>query len=146
MRAASMIVGLIVAIATGIVSQASPTNDNSKKILGVWQLTKGTIGGAPLPEAAIKAIKLELSESKYLVTGAESPDEGTWEIHSATKPAGIDVHGVNGPNAGKTFLAIYALKGDTLKVCYDLSGKTRPKRFESEPRTMTFLAEYHRIK
>ena len=146
MRAAKIIVGLVVAMSISILSYGSPDRDPSKKLLGVWKLDRGTVGGAPLPEAAIKTIKLELSDGKYLVSGAESTDEGTWEIHPGTKPASLDIHGTNGPNTGKTFLAIYALKGDTLKVCYDLTGVSRPKQFKSEPKTPHFLAEYHRIK
>ena len=62
------------------------------------------------------------------------------------KPRGLDVIGTDGPNKRKTFLAIYELKSDKLKVCYDLSGKSRPAKFESETKTLLFLAEYKRIK
>ena len=36
----------------------------------------------------------------------------------------MDITGTNGPNKGKTFLVIYELKGDELRVCYDLSGES----------------------
>ena len=36
--------------------------------------------------------------------------------------------------------------GDTLKVCYDLSGQERPVRFESKKKSLVFLAEYRRVK
>src|SRR4051794_40819519 len=35
----------------------------------------------------------------------------------------MDITGTSGPNKGKTILAIYEQKGDTLRICYDLSGK-----------------------
>ena len=54
--------------------------------------------------------------------------------------------GTDGPNKGKTFLAIVELDGDTMKVCYDLSGQARPTRFESKEKTLLFLAEYRRVK
>src|SRR5947209_786996 len=120
--------------------------DVSKRLLGTWQLTKGVVGGSPFPEAAAKRIRLELTDGKYKLIGAESPDEGTWSVHLDRKPLGMDVHGTEGANKGKTYLAIFKLAGDRMKVCYDLSGKTRPTRFESKPKTLLFLAEYKRLK
>ena len=58
----------------------------------------------------------------------------------------LDITGVKGPNQGKTFLAIYELKGDTLKVCYDLSGKERPTEFKTKPDTQLYLVTYRREK
>jgi uncharacterized protein (TIGR03067 family) len=58
----------------------------------------------------------------------------------------MDITGTDGPNKGKTFPAIYELDGDTLKVCYDLSGKERPKALKTESGTMTFLVIYKRVK
>jgi uncharacterized protein (TIGR03067 family) len=54
--------------------------------------------------------------------------------------------GKKGPNEGKTFLAIYELKGDELRVCYDLGGKDRPTEFVSKPETPLFLVTYRREK
>jgi uncharacterized protein (TIGR03067 family) len=89
---------------------------------------------------------LELTDGKYKLTGAERPDEGTWSLHPDKKPLGIDVNGTDGPNKGKTLLAIVELRGDKLRICYDLSGKTRPTKFESRRKTLLFLAEYKRVK
>jgi hypothetical protein len=47
----------------------------------------------------------------------------------------MDVIGVKGPNAGMTFPAIYELAADTLRVCYDLSGKKRPTEFKTSAGT-----------
>ena len=139
---------LIVTLLTAGVARADDTKnaDVSKKLIGTWQLTKGVVGGNSLPEAAVKGIRLELTDGKYTLTGAESPDEGTWKLHPGKKPLGLDVKGTDGPNKGKTFLAICQLNGDKMKVCYDLSGKERPTKFESKKNTLLFLAEYKRIK
>ncbi len=51
-----------------------------------------------------------------------------------------------GPNKGKTFLAIYKLDGDKLVICYDLTGKARPKEFKTEPKSMLFLVTYRKLK
>jgi len=50
-----------------------------------------------------------------------------------------------GPNQGKTFPAIYELKGDTLRICYDLSGAKRPTEFKTVAGTQLYLVTYTRV-
>ena len=58
----------------------------------------------------------------------------------------MTITGTEGPNHGKTFPAIYEIKGDTLRICYDLSGVKRPTEFKSVPGTRLYLVTYSRIK
>jgi uncharacterized protein (TIGR03067 family) len=58
----------------------------------------------------------------------------------------ITVIGTEGPNQGKTFPAIYELKKDTLRICYDLSGAKRPTEFKTMSGTRLFLVTYKREK
>ena len=75
-----------------------------------------------------------------------SPDNGTITIDPAAKPKAMIVTGVTGPNAGKTFPAIYEFNGDTLRICYDLSGAKRPTEFSTTPGTKLYLVDYERAK
>ena len=87
------------------------------------------------------------NEDKYAITVGESPfDKGTIRIDPAAKPKTMDILGTDGPNQGKTFLAIYELNGDTLRVCYDLTGKVRPTEFKTRKGEALFLATYNRSK
>ena len=90
-------------------------------------------------------MKLTLKGDEYEVV-AESPDKGTVTYNSSADPKEMDIKGVEGPNKGKTFLAIYELDGDKLKICYDLSGKSRPKEFKTQAKTKLFLVTYERQK
>ncbi|HUJ71287.1 MAG TPA: TIGR03067 domain-containing protein, partial [Verrucomicrobiae bacterium] len=74
------------------------------------------------------------------------PDKGTYTIDSTTKPKSMTVTGTEGPNNGKTFPAIYELKGDQLRICYDLSGAKRPTEFKSIAGTQLYLVTYNRKK
>ena len=47
---------------------------------------------------------------------------------------------------GKTILAIYEFKGDTLRICYDLAGKNRPTEFAATKENGCFLVVYQRAK
>ena len=76
----------------------------------------------------------------------EHPDRGTYTIDSNTKPKSMSVTGTEGPNIGKTFPAIYELKGDTLRICYDLSGEKHPTEFKSVAATKLYLVTYNRKK
>jgi len=140
-----MLIAALMVVGSILVGDGK-NDDISKKLIGTWQLTRGVVGGNALPAEAVKSIRLELTDGRYRLTGAESPDEGTWTLHPDEKPLGMDVKGTNGPNKGKTFLSIFELDGDRMKICYDLSGRTRPTRFESKEKTLLFLAEYEWVK
>lgn len=124
------------------LSAADGVADEQKKLDGHWQATKATLAGKELPEPAVKAIKLEMKGGKYTVGN----DRGTVRVDPDKKPREMDIKGVEGPNKGKTFLCIYVLEDDKLIICYDLSGKGRPKKFESKPNSSLFLVEYERVK
>jgi uncharacterized protein (TIGR03067 family) len=120
--------------------------DDQKSLQGDWIPVKAELAGKPMPEAVLKTISLKLTKSDYEVLVSGKPDKGTWSIDRAAKPKGMKINGVKGPNAGKTFPAIYELAGDTLRVCYDLSGKKRPTEFKTKADTKLYLVTYQRKK
>ncbi len=111
-------------------------------VQGVWKPLSAEFGGEKFPETLIANWRLELKEGKYTLTGAESPDSGTYKVDDSMKPKAMDVIGGDGPNKGKTFLCIYELTGDKLRMCYDLSGTERPKDFKSAKGTKLYLVTY----
>ena len=54
------------------------------------------------------------------------------------------ITGMDGPNRGGTFPAIYEFKGNTLRICYDLSGAKGPTEFKSTAGTRLYLVTYRR--
>ena len=120
-----------------------PMEDDRKRIEADWIPVSFELSGQKLPEAAFKNTKLILADGRYTYQN----DQGTYKLVSvedAKSPKAMDITGTNGPNQGKTFLAIYELTGDTLRICYDLSGQTRPKEFTTKAGTKEFLATYKR--
>lgn len=118
----------------------------SKKLVGTWQMKEATLAGEALEADTVKALQLEMTDGKYTLKGAESPDKGTWVIRTGQKPFEMDIKGTDGPHKDQSILAIFELDGDKLRVCYDLSGQARPKAFESKENTTQFLAQYERVK
>src|SRR5205823_10669569 len=98
--------------------------DDAKTIQGVWKPVTAVLGGKPMPPAVVKAIALTLTNGTYDVTvEGERSDKGTVKLDPKTNPKRMTITGTDGPNLGKTFLAIYELKEDILRICYDLSGE-----------------------
>ena len=130
--------------AAGASSQDTATD--SKAIEGKWMVLAAELSGAALPVAATKTMRLDLTAEKYSFTEGTIIDQGTIKIDATKKPKTIDIVGTDGPNKGKTYLAIYELKGDTMRLCYDLTGKARPSEFATKKGALLFLVTYQRMK
>jgi uncharacterized protein (TIGR03067 family) len=110
---------------------------------GTWQMVTAEIAGQKMPDAFAKSTRLVVQGDKYTVTVTnEHTDQGTVKLNASANPRQMDITGTDGPNKGKTFKAIYERHGDSLRVCYDLSGKSRPTEFKTRPGTPLFLANY----
>jgi len=120
--------------------------DERKLLQGTWLPTAAELNEKAFDEATLKTMKLVVEGDKYTVTVGKSIDKGTTKIDPAAKPKTMDILGADGPNKGKTFLAIYELKGDTLRFCYYLTGKVRPTEFKTKKGEKLFLATYKRAK
>jgi len=113
---------------------------------GVWLPSAAELGGQPFPDEVRKSMKLVIKDGKYTVTVGQAVDQGTVKLNPSAKPKQMEITGTDGPNKGKTFLAIYERDGDTLRVCYDLSGKSYPTEFKSNAENKLFLVTYKREK
>jgi uncharacterized protein (TIGR03067 family) len=132
MRVATLALALLIAIA------ARGDEKESKALQGTWVPETAEFAGKMFP----KNFKLVLKGDTYTVQN----DKGTVKLSATAKPKEMDITGTDGPNKGRTFLAIYELDGDTLKICYDLAGKVRPTEFKTTVGTQLFLVTYKREK
>ncbi len=135
---------LVLFLALAVSVGAAP--EDTKSLDGTWLPTSAEMAGAKLSDEVVKSIKLILKGDKYTVHAGKSVDEGTVKSDKSKKPYTMDIVGTEGPNKGKTILAICELDGDTLKICYDLGGKDRPKEFMTKEGTQLFLVTYKREK
>jgi uncharacterized protein (TIGR03067 family) len=71
-------------------------------------------------------------------------DKGIVVLDTTKHPMAMDITSTSGPNKDKRILAIYETTGDTLRICYDLSGNSRPAAFRTEKGTQLFLVLYAR--
>ena len=124
----------------------APAQDDSKAVQGTWIPVQAELAGQAMPDAVLKTILLKLDQGKYEVTVAGKTDKGTCTQDPTTKPKRLSIQGTDGPNAGKTFLCIYEIDGDTFRVCYDLSGMKHPDNFATAKGTALYLVTYSRKK
>jgi uncharacterized protein (TIGR03067 family) len=116
---------------------------------GVWKAIAAVLGGVRLPDQAVTGITLKVEGDHYEVTvqGEEHPDKGTCKLDTTTTPKRMTITSTDGANKGKTFLAIFEMKdAESLRVCYDLSGKEFPKEFKAPKDSPLFLVGYRRQK
>lgn len=120
--------------------------DDVKLMNGVWLPETAELAGKKFPDETRKAMKLELNGDAYTLKIGGTADKGTVKWNPTAKIKTLDIVGTEGPNKGKTILAIYEVTKDELKICYDLGGKERPKAFETKADTKLFLVTYKREK
>jgi len=124
---------------------AQRTGQEPAAVEGTWILVTSELGGKKLPDEGLKDSRLILTGGRYSFQN----DYGTYKValpEQAGSPTPMDIVGTDGPNKGKTILAIYELSGDTLRICYDLGGKQRPSEFTTHAGTSQFLVLYKRAK
>jgi uncharacterized protein (TIGR03067 family) len=106
--------------------------DDLEKLTGVWTCVSGINDGKPLPDDIVKQLKLTLTKDRYKTEkGQVVLFDGVYKIDAGQRPKHIDITAPEGEQAGKTSQGIYALEGETLRMCY--ANKDRPKEFESKP-------------
>jgi uncharacterized protein (TIGR03067 family) len=141
---------IFAALSACTLALVAPAAERSTTLDGVWKPVQAVLGGQPMPPPVLASITLTLRGENYEVVvmteKGRSPDTGRVQFDEAAKPKGMTITGVEGPNAGKSFPAIYEVDGDTLRICYDLSGAKRPEEFKSPPGTKLYLVTYRRAK
>jgi uncharacterized protein (TIGR03067 family) len=136
------VITLTFTLASLSAGNTAASTQDSKAFVGTWVILEAELGGQKLPDENTKGAKLILDEGKYRFQN----DQGEYKLYPGEKIRPMDIMGRKGPKKGKTFLSICELEGDTLKICYDLARKTRPKEFKTEAGTRQFLVTYKRDK
>ena len=99
---------------------------------GTWVPIAADVSGKPLLLGDLRVKYLMLDAGGYSIVDRANrvTDSGRYLVNAAAHPATLDIVGREGPNAGRTMLAIYQLDGDSLTVCYDLEDSERPSSMQ----------------
>jgi uncharacterized protein (TIGR03067 family) len=143
-RAAVLLVGLLF-LGASVQGAGDATKDDLKRLEGKWKFVERVIDGK----------KGDL-KGTWTITGNKlsyASDSDVWAVlhlDATTKPKTFDFdHDSKDPKkAEKGIKGIYAIDGDTLKVCVAIPGKAkdRPKSFESKEGSGLALTVLKRVK
>ena len=138
---------LLAVLAVGMVVAAEKKADPVKDIEGKWVIVAVEKGGEKAPEDTIKALdgQLTLKDGKYELSIGGNKSSGTYKLNVSKTPIEVDVVETDGPNKGDKKYGITEIKGDTMRACWDFSGKERPKEFSGKGETHVLLV-YKRVK
>ncbi len=104
----------------------------SEKLVGTWKVTKAEHDGQP-DKALMNAVTTFAADGKFTAKFADGmAGDGTYKLDPSKKPKAIEIMMNFGANKGKSHEGIYALEGETLKICSSDPGKPRPKEFATK--------------
>jgi len=114
---------------------------------GHWIATSAIMAGTPFPSAVTESISLIVTGDVYEVMVGGKSDKGKCKTDLERSPNRMTITGTDGPNAGKTYLAIFDFPSvEEMRVCYDLTGTEYPTVFDSTAKNGLFLVNYSRKK
>lgn len=106
---------------------------------GTWEFASLEVGGATMPAAAMVQSRILIDGDCFRTESPEATYEGVFNIDVEAEPHRLDIEFVAGPEAGNWNYGIFRLDGDRLEICLDMSGKSRPEAFRTQPGTMQAL-------
>ena len=148
-RRRSLLLALVCAFALPLASGQQVSGDLAK-IQGTWNLSSGSKDGKPLAASDVANSRIAYKGNKVeMQTPHQSAETIRATIKLGTEGNRKTLEWVrdNGPDAGKTMLAIYEFRGDDeLVIVFAPAGKPRPKEFATKPGSSEIMHVWKRAK
>ncbi len=112
-----------------------PAKKDLAALQGTWIAVRIERSGKEAPAEVLKDFKVVIKADKMTIWPGKDDRTSTFKLNPAKTPKWMDHTPDEGPAKGKSLPAIYELKGDTLKLCFDNEGVSdeRPKEFKTTP-------------
>lgn len=120
------------------------SNKNFQLLAGTWKPTSARLRGIDFADA-MHTMELIIAADNYAVVISGESDKGKISLDAEQNPHTMDLIGTSGPNKGRKIPAIYEVSGNSLTVCYNLTGAIRPTIFTSTSDNGFFLVKYKKI-
>ncbi len=122
------------------------STDAPQGLEGAWAPIAASVSGQELLVAELRVKYLVLDGHDYNIVDRSNQvvDRGEYLVNGSAKPWTIDIVGRDGPNAGRSMLAIFELKDDQLTVCYSLDGNNRPANMQAHDDQLLLSITYAR--
>ncbi len=102
---------------------------------GEWQIAALEVDGTAVGRPMLAGSRILIDGDRFRTESPSGDYEGIFTIDAEVELPHIDIHFVQGPEAGNDSLGIYRLDGpnDMLLLCLGLTGAPRPKAFATAP-------------
>jgi len=132
MRRTSLCVVVLAALIAG-PSLGGDVDGDLKKIQGTWRFVSEEMDGKMRPPETLTKLTITFTGDKFAVKDdGKVVQAGTHKLDGSKKPGHVDATITEGEGKGGTMLGIYELKGNSMRVCFDLAGKDRPTSFSAK--------------
>jgi uncharacterized protein (TIGR03067 family) len=116
-----------------------------KKLRGTWDCVSAERDGKKLPKQTVQKLRLVLKKDEYATyRGDDLLFKSVYRLDPMKDPKEIDIIATEGKTKGQPAKGIYRVEGNTLKLCYGLPGKDRPRAFQSKPGSGVTLTVWKR--
>jgi uncharacterized protein (TIGR03067 family) len=120
--------------------------DELNRFEATWKFVSIDVDGRSIPAERFGEDRLTLKGKQFTTTVGGTTTTGTFKIDPTASPKRIDITFADGPGKGNTQPGIYALDGDTQKICWAAPGKARPTAFEAKPKSGRILQVLEKVK
>ncbi len=132
-----------------LIAAADATEEMSKKemakLQGAWSAVSDEREGMKAPDERVKMVKITIQGDKLIAHDGNNTLEMKYILDPSKNPKTIDITYLDGELKGESSQGIYALDGDTLKICMH-RGTNRPTEFETKPDSQRHLLVLKREK
>lgn len=139
---------LMLAVALALASTGfgvDGANDKKSELQGFWNVVSLEVNGQALDMDKLKEATLIVRGENYSFALGENRLELIHKVDTAKSPKQMDMTVIAGDMKGKTYHAIYELRGDTLTICRNVDPeKARPTKFGSSPNSGLMVIVWQR--
>jgi uncharacterized protein (TIGR03067 family) len=135
----------LAAVFSFAAATAADNAEDQKSLAGTWKPKEASLGDNKIDEMVLQTVTLVYEADKYTLTIGDKTEKGSYMLDAGKTPKAMDIFPTEGDNNGKTFLAVYTIDGDSLRICYSLTPSVRPEDFEANSNTL-LVVRYERVK
>src|ERR1051326_5045559 len=121
----------IMALLVGLPTEPSLQCHKEWELLqGRWEIQRAVMFGDQMSQSHISFKGDVIITRQSILDGEDFASAATYVIDWSSTPRRIDIR----TSAGQSYLGVFELRGDTLTLCWSVSGTERPHGFWSKKR------------
>jgi uncharacterized protein (TIGR03067 family) len=143
----SIALGLLTVCLSGVEVRAGTpaAEQDSTRIQGTWKLVSLEDKGKPVPPESLPDLTIFFGKKQFMIEQDNVLTQaGSVGFDSESSPKSITTIVSFGKEEGKSMLGVYEFDKDSLKICLDPTGRSRPTALKTDEVSSFTLATYKR--